>query len=354
MPPSPVEEVRGFWGPPTSSIDWCERNYEVTYFIAEFWNTVSNLAFIIPPLVVAYQLRGKVDGVYLASLIYMAFTGMGSFAFHGTLLYSMQLWDELSMVWSGLFILYLIIKILAGDAAARRYVLPLVAYGIGTCAVYLSSQTPIIFQVAYGVIHFAVVISAFKLRNRVATDMRLYWATVVMSSVGFLLWNLDNNMCPSLERLRSLLRSSISTACLVPGTQFHALWHCLAGYGAFCMVLYVMQARLLSLGKRFPLSRHPLSGLTLQQVQPECLMTSSGQRQGYADEAASVTHKDHSSSSGGTVKLISSAVSSGCPPVALMPLLSLTYFCMQPSAHTSDTSLRPLRSSPPLGFRCTA
>jgi len=26
----------GFWGKPTATIDWCEANYEVTYFIAEF------------------------------------------------------------------------------------------------------------------------------------------------------------------------------------------------------------------------------------------------------------------------------------------------------------------------------
>ena len=26
----------GFWGPPTATIDWCETNYEVTHYIAEF------------------------------------------------------------------------------------------------------------------------------------------------------------------------------------------------------------------------------------------------------------------------------------------------------------------------------
>jgi len=34
---APLErDFDGFWGKPTATIDWCEANYEVTYFVAEF------------------------------------------------------------------------------------------------------------------------------------------------------------------------------------------------------------------------------------------------------------------------------------------------------------------------------
>ena len=65
----------GFWGDTTATLDWCETNYEVTstelmgttmtsllpflksmsllqvsWYIAEFWNTITNLSMILPPL----------------------------------------------------------------------------------------------------------------------------------------------------------------------------------------------------------------------------------------------------------------------------------------------------------------
>ena len=62
---APYTDNPGFWGPATSTIDWCEENYQVgavkrkienktlfqvSWYIAEFWNTVSNLSMIFPAI----------------------------------------------------------------------------------------------------------------------------------------------------------------------------------------------------------------------------------------------------------------------------------------------------------------
>ena len=40
-PPTNLQELRGFWGKPTSTLDWCENNYEVKFMIfcenLKFW-----------------------------------------------------------------------------------------------------------------------------------------------------------------------------------------------------------------------------------------------------------------------------------------------------------------------------
>lgn len=33
---APAADREGYWGPTTSTLDWCEENYAVTWFIAEF------------------------------------------------------------------------------------------------------------------------------------------------------------------------------------------------------------------------------------------------------------------------------------------------------------------------------
>ena len=45
-----ITEYTGFWGPSTSSVDWCESNYEMTEYMAEFNNSLSSFSMVLSGL----------------------------------------------------------------------------------------------------------------------------------------------------------------------------------------------------------------------------------------------------------------------------------------------------------------
>lgn len=82
--------AHGFWGKPTSTVDWCEINYSWTFYIAEFFNTFSSLAMVVVGLIgLALHWRHFEKSIrFMFSSI--AVVGIGSAAFHGTLLFGLQ------------------------------------------------------------------------------------------------------------------------------------------------------------------------------------------------------------------------------------------------------------------------
>lgn len=118
-----MNKSEGYWGEPTATIEWCEENYEITNYIAEFWNTISNLLMILLPLYGLYwslKLRSKykllkkqqknlnINPYVIENLniplaivschVGLIMVGVGSWLFHMTLLYPMQLLDEVHKI----------------------------------------------------------------------------------------------------------------------------------------------------------------------------------------------------------------------------------------------------------------
>ena len=92
-------QMEGLWGPVTSTMNWCEGNYVLVSWIAEFWNALTSL-FIALLGVLGWRLHRHHDlGMQLA-FIALAVIGFGSFAFHGTLRFETQMMDEIPMIWA--------------------------------------------------------------------------------------------------------------------------------------------------------------------------------------------------------------------------------------------------------------
>lgn len=92
FPYLPIPEKLYYWGPVTATINWCEEDYVVTKYIAEFCNTTTNAVFII---LAAVAIRNAIRYHYerrilLTSLGFML-VGIGSWLFHMTLRYGKRI-----------------------------------------------------------------------------------------------------------------------------------------------------------------------------------------------------------------------------------------------------------------------
>lgn len=83
----PYREARdGIWGEQTSTLNWCEEDYNITPYCAEFVNTATNLVFMY----LGYRgVRNCVtyghSPVLIVAFIGYIIVGQGSMAFHTTL-----------------------------------------------------------------------------------------------------------------------------------------------------------------------------------------------------------------------------------------------------------------------------
>eukprot|EP01095_Lingulamoeba_sp_RSL-Kostka_P011055 TRINITY_DN4117_c0_g1_i2.p1 TRINITY_DN4117_c0_g1~~TRINITY_DN4117_c0_g1_i2.p1 ORF type:complete len:158 (+),score=21.80 TRINITY_DN4117_c0_g1_i2:111-584(+) len=99
----------GVFGEPTTLVDWCEKNYAVTYYIAEFYNTISNIPFIVIGLF-GFMVTKEFEWRYRLAHLSISVIGLGSLMFHATLLYTCQLGDEIPMLYSMLIFYFIVVE----------------------------------------------------------------------------------------------------------------------------------------------------------------------------------------------------------------------------------------------------
>uniref|UniRef100_A0A3B3IPC8 Alkaline ceramidase n=1 Tax=Oryzias latipes TaxID=8090 RepID=A0A3B3IPC8_ORYLA len=229
---APSARRLGLWGPPTSTLDWCEENYEVTVYVAEFWNTVSNLIMILPPLFGALQtFRNGLEFRYICSFLGLAAVGVGSWCFHMTLLYEMQLLDELPMIYSTCVFVYCLYECFKQEKTVGLIPITLLfVFSMSVSLVYLQWKEPVFHQVMYGVLVACLVMRSIFIVTWVYPWLRpLCYASLAIFMLGFLLWNIDNIFC---EQLRRVLPPGLGVL-----TQFHAWWHIFTGLGSYLHIL---------------------------------------------------------------------------------------------------------------------
>ncbi|CAO1625602.1 unnamed protein product [Parajaminaea phylloscopi] len=239
----------GYWGPITSSLLWCESKYEWSRYVAEPMNSATNIVFIALALFGARNCRNEaLPFRYTLTYLGIAFVGLGSLAFHATLLYEAQLLDELPMIYTSLVLSYCVLEhSKKGQRPTGGIWLPVGLFAVAVLITvgYLAMPNPILHQVAYAAIQVASTVRVLYLlyasssplaqskqaREKRATIRRSYHFGAAVFLTGFLIWNLDNAFCDYLRLARAYV--GYPWAALLEG---HAWWHILTGYGAYHLV----------------------------------------------------------------------------------------------------------------------
>ncbi|KJE94699.1 phytoceramidase [Capsaspora owczarzaki ATCC 30864] len=228
----------GFWGNTTSTLDWCEHNYAVCHYIAEFWNTISNVPMALLALYGMYCVRKYgFETRFLIAYFGLFVVGFGSWCFHGTLDYSAQLLDELPMIYGTCVFVYCVLE----DRPKSRYGWPLILglflYAVVVTVVYLFVKVAEFHQVAYGLMVALIVFKCcyhYKIGDlsRDPLQPKIFFGALIAYLGGFALWNIDNIFCGSLRAWRAELPFPLDGL-----LELHAWWHIGTGYGTYLFIV---------------------------------------------------------------------------------------------------------------------
>jgi len=215
----------------SEAIDWCEHNYAVTPFIAEFFNTIT----AVPLAALAIHGMRKssaarlLDRFQLCYLL-MFIMSLGTAAFHATLWLPCQYMFELPRIWGVLLFLY---SIMALDAkSAAKHTVLLGGHALITSCVYLTLS----FQFFVATYCFSLSLLGawsvmllrkipYKSRERDNCIMLLKVASVCMGTAFIGLWLPEALLCSRYPSLFQLL-------------HLHAVYNVLDAVAQYCWVVF--------------------------------------------------------------------------------------------------------------------
>lgn len=236
----------GFWGPVTASIDWCERNYVVSFFVAEWYNTVSNSLLVfcsVVGLLHALQRRRETRHVVLHAACMLV--AVGSTVFHGTLSHIGQQGDETPMMYAICTWIYCLWNMDPAYERAHPRSRRMVLWGLlGWCCIFTPLHYRYRFVVSFQVLFAALTLYASRWlifhirRTQIAAARRLGILYIVCMVVGFSLWLIDVHHCDAMHALP------------VGNPQFHAWWHVFTGIACYCGPAFLSFRRLEMQGQR--------------------------------------------------------------------------------------------------------
>lgn len=190
----------------SSSIDWCEKNYVYSLYIAEFFNTISSFSMVIAGLLL-HNPKPVMSLTVLKFLIILV--GLGSILFHSNLTRFTQALDEVPMIWTVLALMY---------NCNKRWFNMYIIYGILSSITIVYSHNNIQFYLFHLLNTFITISCIYVLYNKSIHTYRynLFKKGVCSFGIGITCWILDLFFCDYVQPY-----------------NLHAFWHIFSSIGFY-------------------------------------------------------------------------------------------------------------------------
>jgi dihydroceramidase len=236
----------GFWGATTATVDWCENNYERSFYVCEFFNTISSLAMVFAGALGVALHRRVLERRFLVAFFAVAVVGLGSIAFHATLRFELQMMDELPMLYSALVMVYILVENRAAPRFGPWFPALLAAHGVLVTCLSAFTRGKLqfyLFHSSFGSLEVFGLAGVYAIhrRSKQSAVHRLFRVGMGSYLFAVALWFTDLEFCSTL--------AVTLPAHGVPNPQLHAVWHLLVSNGLYLLVLLMAYDRLAVLGR---------------------------------------------------------------------------------------------------------
>ncbi|KAM5238284.1 alkaline ceramidase 1 [Ctenodactylus gundi] len=207
----------------SSEVDWCESNYQHSELVAEFYNTFSNVSFLVfgPLMMVLMRPYAQKRSRYIYGIMALfVCIGLFSMYFHMTLSFLGQLLDEISILWllAGGYSIWLprcYFPAFVGRSRFQFTCLMLVATVIST---FLSVLRPTMNAYALNsvAIHIVYIVRLEYKKTSNKQLRHLIEISVVLWAIALTSWISDRFFCSFWQRIHFF--------------YLHSIWHVIISF----------------------------------------------------------------------------------------------------------------------------
>ena len=177
------------------------------------------------------------------------------------------------MLWGAAYIVYCLYRARYSWDQGGRLIGTLLTINCSLVTMlYLMNQDPIFFQVTFAIMVTVGVLTSIHHNSEQysALGVKFFFATLTLTIIAFICWNVDNVFCGQLRHTRiKTFGSHHVLRYLSPITQLHGWWHLLAGYAFYIQILACIQQRLLFLNIEHSVEKTWRTGVEVKITDPK-------------------------------------------------------------------------------------